>query len=108
MKYYMKRIVLFDFRNVDLDIMFGRWNIQNGNSLTMCYYNFPPSVTVTGLLNKRAVLTQRFRLTAMEIPIIKIRLSGHRVIFIMTISKPGKTVFILTRGTGRENFTMTP
>ena len=34
-----------------------------------------------------------------RIPIIKIRRSGDRLIFIMAITKHGKTVFILRRGT---------
>ena len=57
-----------------------------------------PCVSLCLNVPQGVVLIQRWRLTSIRISIIKIRLSRERLIFVMEIIVPGKTVFILRWG----------
>ena len=61
--------------------------------------SFPPTVVYIVVCQLvRSVYIQRWPLTSIKIPIIKIRWSHDSLIFIMQISIPGKTVFVLRPG----------
>ena len=85
------------------------WQISNEVSLTVIPYNNqngelrsqpsiptnPYTVLLASICHQGSTSTWRHRLTSIEIPITNIRWSGDRLIYIIEISVPGKTVFKL-------------